>query len=58
MENSEAQQSPFAINKKGSGESYELTPNSNKTVQPVALLRLSVFYSCVAKGKGKTRFSD
>jgi len=28
MENSEAQQSPFAINKKDSGESYELTPNS------------------------------
>ena len=56
MENSEAQQSPFAINKKDSGESYELTPNSNKTVQPVALLRLSVFTPVSPKEKGKRDF--
>jgi len=56
MENSEAQQSPFAINKKVSGESYELTPNSNKTVQPVALLRLSVFTPVSPKEKGKRDF--
>lgn len=42
--------------KKDSGESYELTPNSNKTVQPVALLRLSVFTPVSPKEKGKRDF--
>ncbi|KKG38397.1 hypothetical protein DU52_08685, partial [Methanosarcina mazei] len=56
MGNTEAQQSPFAIKKKGSGESYELTPNTNKTVQPVALLRLSVFIPVSPKEKGKRDF--
>ena len=56
MDSSDAQQSPFAIKKKDSGESYELTPNSNKTVQPVALLRLSVFTPVSPKEKGKRAF--
>nr|AGC23426.1 plasmid initiation protein [Klebsiella pneumoniae] len=56
MDSSDAQQSPFAIKKKDSGESYELTPNSNKTVQPVALLRLSVFTPVSPKEKGKRDF--
>lgn len=54
-ENNEAQ-SPFAIVKKESNTSYELTPNSNKSVQPVALLRLSVFTPVAPKEKGKRDF--
>lgn len=48
--------SPFAIIKKESGTPYELIPNSNKTVQPVALLRLSVFTPVAPKEKGKRDF--
>lgn len=47
---------PFAITKKDSGTAYELTPNSAKTVQPVALLRLSVFTPVAPKEKGKRDF--
>ncbi|MCT7242402.1 protein RepA, partial [Salmonella enterica subsp. enterica serovar Oranienburg] len=44
--------SPFAIIKKDSGTAYELVPNSSKTVQPVALLRLSVFTPVSPREKG------
>jgi len=47
---------PFSIIKKESNTSYELTPNSNKSVQPVALLRLSVFTPVAPKEKGKRDF--
>lgn len=49
-------ESPFAIIKKDSGTAYELIPNSSKTVQPVALLRLSVFTPVSPKEKGKREF--
>lgn len=49
-------ESPFAIIKKDSGTAYELTPNSSKTVQPVALLRLSVFTPVSPKEKGGGNF--
>ena len=55
MENNELT-SPFAIIKKESNTCYELTPNSNKSVQPVALLRLSVFSPVSTKDKGKREF--
>lgn len=55
QENSEIE-SPFCIIKKESNTSYELTPNSNKSVQPVALLRLSVFTPVAPKEKGKRDF--
>lgn len=48
--------SPFAIVKKESDTVYELTPNSNKTVQPVALLRLSVFTPVSPRERGKRDF--
>ncbi|EAO1992879.1 protein RepA [Salmonella enterica] len=48
--------SPFAIIKKDSGTTYELVPNSSKTVQPVALLRLSVFTPVSPREKGKRAF--
>ncbi len=48
--------SPFAIIKKDSGTAYELVPNSSKTVQPVALLRLSVFTPVSPREKGKRDF--
>ncbi|PLR35539.1 protein RepA [Chimaeribacter coloradensis] len=54
-ENSEMT-SPFAIVKKDSDTVYELVPNSNKTVQPVALLRLSVFTPVAPQEKGKRDF--
>lgn len=47
---------PFIVTTKDSGESYELIPNSKKTVQPVALLRLSVFTPVSPKEKGKRDF--
>lgn len=50
------EESPFAIIKKDSGTFYELVPNSSKTVQPVALLRLSVFTPVSPKEKGKRDF--
>lgn len=34
---------PFDVTSNESGKTYQLTPNSSKSVQPVALLRLSVF---------------
>ena len=48
--------SPFAVTKKDSDTVYELTPNSNKTVQPVALLRLSVFTPVSPRERGKRDF--
>lgn len=48
--------SPFAIIKKDSGTAYELIPNGSKTVQPVALLRLSVFTPVSPREKGKRDF--
>ncbi|MEG1689053.1 MAG: protein RepA [Hafnia sp.] len=48
--------SPFAVIKKESDTVYELTPNSNKTVQPVALLRLSVFTPVSPRERGKRDF--
>ncbi|MDW2645933.1 protein RepA [Citrobacter sp. HN-141] len=48
--------SPFAVTKKDSYTVYELTPNSNKTVQPVALLRLSVFTPVSPRERGKRDF--
>ncbi|PWV83860.1 RepB family plasmid replication initiator protein [Pantoea ananatis] len=48
--------SPFFIVKKESNTSYELVPTSNKSVQPVALLRLSVFTPVAPKEKGKRDF--
>lgn len=56
METSGKLVSPFAIEKKDSGEIYELKPNGNKSVQPVALLRLSVFTPISPKEKGKRDF--
>ncbi|MDF7662767.1 protein RepA [Erwiniaceae bacterium L1_54_6] len=47
---------PFSIVKKDSETVYLLEPNSNKTVQPVALLRLSVFTPVAPKEKGKRDF--
>ncbi|QCR38717.1 RepB family plasmid replication initiator protein [Nissabacter sp. SGAir0207] len=47
---------PFAVVRKESGTVYELVPNSHKTVQPVALLRLSVFTPVSPKNKGKRDF--
>lgn len=35
---------------------YELQPNSRKTVQPAALLRLSVFAPVAPKERGKRDF--
>ncbi|WP_397325019.1 RepB family plasmid replication initiator protein [Pantoea agglomerans] len=55
QENNEIE-SPFCIVKKDTNTSYELTPNSNKSVQPVALLRLSVFTPVAPKEKGKRDF--
>lgn len=48
--------SPFIIVRKESGERYELTPSTNKTVQPIALLRLSVFTPVSPKEKSKRDF--
>ncbi|PLR29726.1 protein RepA, partial [Chimaeribacter californicus] len=48
--------SPFSVVKRESGTVYELVPNSNKTVQPVALLRLSVFTPVSPRDKGKRDF--
>ncbi|MBA4823762.1 protein RepA [Pantoea ananatis] len=47
---------PFAIIRKDSDTVYLLEPNSSKTVQPVALLRLSVFTPVAPKEKGKRDF--
>ncbi|EMD0638879.1 RepB family plasmid replication initiator protein [Salmonella enterica] len=47
---------PLVIDKKDSSTVYELTPNSQKTVQPVALLRLSVFTPVAPKERGKRDF--
>lgn len=47
---------PFTIVKKDSETVYLLEPNSNKTVQPVALLGLSVFTPVAPKEKGKRDF--
>lgn len=47
---------PFSIVKKDSSTVYQLVPNSQKTVQPVALLRLSVFTPVSPKDKGKRDF--
>lgn len=47
---------PFGVIKKDSGTVYELVPNSQRTVQPVALLRLSVFTPVAPKEKGKRDF--
>ncbi|EGM6703842.1 protein RepA [Salmonella enterica subsp. enterica serovar Nigeria] len=52
----EAVASPLVIDKKDSDTAYELTPNSQKTVQPVALLRLSVFTPVAPKERGKRDF--
>ncbi|PLR49722.1 RepB family plasmid replication initiator protein [Chimaeribacter arupi] len=56
MNNNNDIDSPFSIIKKDSGTSYELIPNSHKTVQPVALLRLSVFTPVAPREKGKRDF--
>ncbi|EAR5684120.1 RepB family plasmid replication initiator protein [Salmonella enterica] len=56
MDICEEKQTPFSIKKKESGDTYELTPNSNKSVQPVALLRLSVFTPVSPKEKGRRDF--
>lgn len=55
IETSESE-SPFSIMKKETNTSYELMPNINKSVQPVALLRLSVFTPVAPKEKGKRDF--
>jgi len=48
--------SPLAIELKDKDTSYELVPTSGKTVQPVALLRLSVFTPVAPKDRGKRDF--
>lgn len=55
-ENSEVD-NPFVYVQKDSGTSYQLVPTSQKTVQPVALLRLSVFTPVAPKEKGKRDFN-
>lgn len=47
---------PFSILTKDTSAVYELQPNSNKTVQPTALLRLSVFTPVAPKERGKRDF--
>ncbi|EJG5414291.1 RepB family plasmid replication initiator protein [Salmonella enterica] len=54
-ENSELT-SPLAVVNPEKGTSFELIPNSAKTVQPVALLRLSVFTPVSPKERGKRDF--
>nr|UGK56117.1 hypothetical protein [Escherichia coli] len=34
---------PFDVTNTETGKTYQLSPNSSKSVQPIALLRLSVF---------------
>lgn len=47
---------PFTVLKKDSRESYILVVNRYKTVQPVALLRLSVFTPVSPREKGRRDF--
>lgn len=47
---------PFSVARRDNGTAYQLIPNSHKTVQPVALLRLSVFTPVAPKEKGKRDF--
>ncbi|MDR6352598.1 RepB family plasmid replication initiator protein [Pantoea sp. SORGH_AS_0659] len=47
---------PFSVIRRDNGTAYQLIPNGNKTVQPVALLRLSVFTPVAPKDKGKRDF--
>lgn len=47
---------PLVIQAKDENTSYELIPTSGKTVQPVALLRLSVFTPVPPKERGKRDF--
>ncbi|KYP93968.1 protein RepA [bacteria symbiont BFo2 of Frankliniella occidentalis] len=49
--------SPFDVVVKGMDTPYTLVPTSQKTVQPVALLRLSVFTPVSPKERGKRDFS-
>lgn len=56
MSNSNELDNPLAVISKKSGTSYELTPTSQKSVQPVALLRLSVFAPVAPRERGKRDF--
>lgn len=47
---------PLLVTNASEGTSYELVANSAKTVQPVALLRLSVFTPVAPKERGKRDF--
>ncbi len=47
---------PLAIELKDKNTTYELVPTSGKSVQPVALLRLSVFTPVSPKERGKRDF--
>ena len=49
--------SPFTIEGKNSSGTYQLVPTSQKTVQPVALLRLSVFTPVSPRERGKRDFT-
>lgn len=48
---------PFLVTNKQTEESYELIPNSSKSVQPIALLRLSVFTPVGAKDNRSRSFN-
>lgn len=55
MDNNEID-NPLVVQSKGNDTTYELVPTSGKTVQPVALLRLSVFTPVPPKERGKRDF--
>ena len=42
---------PFDVTNTDTGRTYQLSPNSSKSVQPIALLRLSVFTPVGTKEK-------
>lgn len=49
-------ENPFVVTNQTTGASYKLVPNSAKSVQPVALLRLSVFTPVSTKDRGMRSF--
>lgn len=47
---------PFDVTNTETGKTYQLSPNSSKSVQPIALLRLSVFTPVGTKEKRYRNF--